>query len=653
IVAMLASRLDRLPHWLRFVATPRKDRAVLDSLRGLRARSLDAQDPRNLEDLDQYIRARCESPALRQRLAACHQSPELVCRILHDKSQGNFLYAQQTLQGIERDLYDVGRLDALPPGLAGLYQMFFARQYPDETAYVPIRRVLEVVLAAEEPPTCEMLAKATGLEGETELPAVLRRLSPYLPQCQTEGGERGYTLYHRSLANWLTNVDERGSLYYVSRARGHKALADACWADLQADSPNVSAYARAHLPAHLLALGDWERLLQVLATFREPSLMEEWVERGDELGAACLTNLINKGGLRSHHQAALAAQLARIHGNRGKYSDAEHWLRFALAHTSWWHGRRTRAVATHELGSLYLYRGDVTRAARCYRRALRLCMLGVPIYHDEVAANEVALATVALANVVLPGFRWSKVVRLARHAHREACSASNVPHALAAQRLLAIAFEHLGKYDASRAVCLSALEASHQAGADIERARLSSQAGYFFYRQAALHGQTYTQAREYSNQAVRIAEQIHHLYTMLDATLCLGGCALAEGQTEEAIKCFERVSSSLPPGRHRELLTAARLGLAAAAHQKGDTENARKGYQQAIALATEARGLPGLRMRSLIGLGAICWHDGDHREAEVFWQQARRCARRYSLLQQQMFNMNLRRCRMARNVPPL
>src|SRR5262249_42541092 len=52
IVDVLASRLARLPAWLRLVATTRRDPGVLDRLRGLRIEQLDAHDPRNLEDLD-------------------------------------------------------------------------------------------------------------------------------------------------------------------------------------------------------------------------------------------------------------------------------------------------------------------------------------------------------------------------------------------------------------------------------------------------------------------------------------------------------------------------------------------------------------------------------------------------------------------------
>jgi hypothetical protein len=142
IVEMLASRLERLPAWLRFVATTRKERAVLDRLRGLRAREVCAQDPRNLADVDAYIISRLHTPNLAERLVQAGRTPQEVARLLGEKSQGNFLYVQQALQGLERDLSPLDELQTLPPGLNGLYLRFFSRHFPDEAAYAGVRAVL-------------------------------------------------------------------------------------------------------------------------------------------------------------------------------------------------------------------------------------------------------------------------------------------------------------------------------------------------------------------------------------------------------------------------------------------------------------------------------------------------------------------------------
>src|SRR5262249_26522129 len=62
IVDLLASRLDRLPGWLRVVATARKDPDVLRRLGGLRAEEIRADDPDNLDDLERFLAHRLGQP---------------------------------------------------------------------------------------------------------------------------------------------------------------------------------------------------------------------------------------------------------------------------------------------------------------------------------------------------------------------------------------------------------------------------------------------------------------------------------------------------------------------------------------------------------------------------------------------------------------
>jgi WD40 repeat protein len=264
LVDLLAARLDYLPGWLRVVATTRREGAVLDQLRGLRAWQLDAQDPRNLADLEAYILRRLGDEALAGRLACAGRVAADVAAELLSRSAGNFLYVRQALDGLERDLYRVDRLDALPPGLYGLYLGFFRRHFPDETAYAPARRVLQVVVAAREPLTAEQLAEATGLQREDELPGVLRRLDAYLPGRAGPDGVRRYAVYHQSLADWLTDPELRGTLHHASRGRGHERLAEASRAEYRRGSGALSDYELRHLPAHLAAAGRWDDLVGLL-----------------------------------------------------------------------------------------------------------------------------------------------------------------------------------------------------------------------------------------------------------------------------------------------------------------------------------------------------------------------------------------------------
>ena len=135
VVQLLATRIDRMPGWLRIVATTRKEPEVLSRLKGLRRRELDAQDSRNLADLERYIAARLETPNLAQALTESQVPKGRVIETLKQKSEGNFLYVRQALEGIERGSYRLDELDRLPPGLFGLYQSFFERTFPDKSSF--------------------------------------------------------------------------------------------------------------------------------------------------------------------------------------------------------------------------------------------------------------------------------------------------------------------------------------------------------------------------------------------------------------------------------------------------------------------------------------------------------------------------------------
>lgn len=64
IVSMLSTRLDRLPAWLRIVATTRREPDVLNKLSSLRAAAIDAHRQDNLDDIDRIIEARLQVPTL-------------------------------------------------------------------------------------------------------------------------------------------------------------------------------------------------------------------------------------------------------------------------------------------------------------------------------------------------------------------------------------------------------------------------------------------------------------------------------------------------------------------------------------------------------------------------------------------------------------
>src|SRR5262249_43318964 len=87
--------------------------------------------PAQSEDVNTYIRQRLASEPLASRLAANGRATDYVARILWEKSDGLFLVARHTLNGIEREVSSLDSLDELAPGLFGLYKSYFDRYFGD------------------------------------------------------------------------------------------------------------------------------------------------------------------------------------------------------------------------------------------------------------------------------------------------------------------------------------------------------------------------------------------------------------------------------------------------------------------------------------------------------------------------------------------
>ncbi|MDA1180268.1 MAG: hypothetical protein O2931_15915, partial [Planctomycetota bacterium] len=196
---------------------------------------------------------------------------------------GNFLYLKEAFQSIESGQFNFSRLDELPKSLGRFFHNHFELKYRTPESYFPVRRVLEVILAAQEPLNNKQLATATGLEIDYELPPVLNDLSVYLTE-----QEGGYSIYHRSFADWLVSSDLEGTRFFVSRRKGHENIAAMLFGEFSRGVNQMSGYGSQHILTHLLRAMRWDELDQVLSNaelfarkVKEQSLLtvaREWAD---------------------------------------------------------------------------------------------------------------------------------------------------------------------------------------------------------------------------------------------------------------------------------------------------------------------------------------------------------------------------------------
>lgn len=286
IIDVLASRMRRLPPWLRIVVTTRRESTVMTALKrgNMRTKELNATDPRNRSDITQYIRARLQVTPLAEEVAKSGLASGAVAEVLQRKSDGNFLYVKQALDALQVGDYTLVQLFNLPPGLEGLYQDFFARHFPALNNPTPTespdqgatRRLLEVVVAAQEPLSLKQLTRALGEDDCDQTSHLLSRLTVYLPM--RDGLVR---VFHKSFADWLAKP---GHNYHVKARLGHASLAEACWQvhlgisgacpSAGADSRPFQSYAFRHGIRHLLEAGAYARAVELLYCLMEKPHLE-------------------------------------------------------------------------------------------------------------------------------------------------------------------------------------------------------------------------------------------------------------------------------------------------------------------------------------------------------------------------------------------
>ena len=265
IVELLADRIYRMPKWLRIIATTRREEDVLRRLRGLPHQEIDVHSNNNQNDIEAYVRkwaARANG-----RVKALPESA--VKRLVKSLRQsGNFLVVVETLKSIDQGLVSLKEVDKLAAGLYPLYERFFVRSFPvgeSKEAMTPaVRKVLQVVLAAQRHLTEQQLTDVTGLSSEDELPAALKALTPFVPGRMNEKGTIEYSIYHKSFADWLTDPQLRGTPYYIGRLEGHRQLAARFYSEYATGVENLTDYSLAYGVSHARNSGDSVRVFEAL-----------------------------------------------------------------------------------------------------------------------------------------------------------------------------------------------------------------------------------------------------------------------------------------------------------------------------------------------------------------------------------------------------
>lgn len=619
IASVLASLHQKTPAWLKLFITSRADQDVFAPLQAVNPVVMDASSEDNRNDLRKYLR--------RQLSEIGTQRVEDAVARLVDLSEGLFLYAVVVLQELREGRISLDDLGAFPRGLGSYYTSYFQRQFPDLNDYDRrLRPLFEVIGAERAPLPLSVLALAAECD-VFELRRRVQSVGSLLSIRQSGAGQKETDVVqplHRSLIEWLAATDAvsggfTAARYAVDNRKGAASLAQACWSEYQRGRESWSNYTAAHLATHLIEAERWSDLRSVIEK-GDFGLINRWINRGQLAeGIDCLSKVIAHVGTEtkdSDFKAGLATQVARMLALRGEYERAEQWIRNALKWASFFGGRRQRAVAWHERASLSFYQGDLARAEKGYRRALRLCNVGSEKLQAEASANLVALSTIELSR-----HRFDNAIKLAGCALEKALVANDTSHAIAARRILANAFKDTGRYEQAEEHLNPAELAAAVASLETERASLALLRGWLNYNRAILDGHPIDAAIRWFDRARETSERCFHIHCFAEARLGLLWCNLAAIKPEDSKRALDELIAGPFPGQHRGLTAMLKLGEGAVSHQLGRLNDAQSVYEAALSYSREFK-QHAWEAGALVGLGSLRWHRGEFLEAEHCWAKA-------------------------------
>lgn len=260
IVSVLRERLNDLPKWLRLVLSSRKELEIMDLFSEFSPHEINASRSENLQDIEIYLEIRLREPKITEKILKSGIDANDLVKTIKHKSEGNFLYVINAIKAIEEGLMDPAYPKTFPPGLLGWYKIFFSRLFPKGQDYDNFRPMLDVILAAREPLNAKQISSFLH-RSEFEIRKSMQKLASYFPE-----RNKCYHVYHKSLKDWLLGDVGQDLTYQVDLEGGHRFIArylQKIYKDRRTDKFMLN-----NLPQHLLALEEWDDIVELLSDLR-------------------------------------------------------------------------------------------------------------------------------------------------------------------------------------------------------------------------------------------------------------------------------------------------------------------------------------------------------------------------------------------------
>lgn len=615
--------VNNLPPWIKIITTSRPDKSIISrfSIEGVEHLVIKASDNNNITDVFDYVEKRLNNLVPDNKL----QETTNIVEQIAAAANGNFQYIKVLLDNLEidRDLFDLShdKISRFPKNLSGLYDRIFRNRFKDlDNYYNNLIPIINCLIASKEPLDKQILIKSSNLDNQ-HIGKGLLALSQFLNDT-----ESGYRFFHQSIMDWLSDINLSAD-FFASREEGQQMLAKYCFNDYLKDYSRMSTYSKKYIAIHLAESEQWEELLMVIEDTRL-GFLKQWTEGiRSNIGVICLEGAISylsSGNKNKILLAGIATQLARIYSLKGNYDKAKVLLEIATTNSSLLRGRRIKAVALHELGSLSLYNYDHINALRQYKKALRLCDYGRKRYHDEAASNLIGLATVHFAT-----YQNHKAIKLSVKAIKRANKAGSVIIIISAERMLGAAYKSLGDYQKASTHLSNALNMSALIGEEVEKYRILLWKGWLALDTAAIELKEESKARPLFEEALELAKAYSDHYYITEALLSLGWTFLKEKNPDKASLYIDQAFKGMKYDAHPGIEVSFDAWQVALYFIQGEYQKAIESGLKTIQ-ACVRHDIRSWHIRILIILGSIYWHKGDLDEANKLFMEALRVSRSIS-----------------------
>ena len=388
ITELISRELDSLPGWIGFVVTSRPEAKIVNRLRRFKPFEMNAEDPRNLNDLrDWYKKKLGKRPELNE---LCESEQHRIEDLLIERSEGMILYLKMVEEGFKEGSLCVSKLEGMGSGLPGLFDRYydsFQTRFGEDYE-ISVKPLLRLLLAAGGPLPEDLVNETLKWNSEQFL-TCRNRLGSYVIET-----DQGYELFHRTLAEWLG--DKSSAPFYVDRSLGRQILADVLFKEM-VDKENHLVQWRLHISEWL---PDW---LPELSQQDNPSAignlgqkLQYWASYSKALPLLELALEMQEKILGPEHLDTATAlnNLAGLLRDQGKHAEAESLLLRALGICEKILGTEhpNTTSSLHNLAGLLRDQGKHAEAEPLYRRALAIREKILGAEHIDVASSLNGLA---------------------------------------------------------------------------------------------------------------------------------------------------------------------------------------------------------------------------------------------------------------------